>query len=179
MNYFTPELIIMGQSEDDATLNEQERLWESAGGRYIAYLDSVRPRFPSGLRRLDENYYLHDAIVCSLGRGERTLVMTLRLDPPPQSILTLVYDLVEDPIIIKDALPPGCSDIGPVAEWQYNEIEMVDGNPPTWRELLLLSNGWELKLHFRDVHVEEAQAVLPMPEEVATGVSFNLQNTLQ
>ena len=40
MKYFTPELIVMGQSDDDRALNEQERLWEEAGDRYVAYLDA-------------------------------------------------------------------------------------------------------------------------------------------
>jgi len=163
MNYFTPPLIVMGQSDDDQILNEQERLWEEAADRYVAYLDTVRPRFPPGLRKIDESYYLHDALVCSMSRRQQAFVMTLRLDPPPQSILTFVYDLVEDPVVIEDAIPRECFGVGPIVEWQYNEIEMIASDPPTWRESLLLSNGWELKLHFRDVHVEEDQAVLPTP----------------
>jgi hypothetical protein len=176
MKYFTPELLVMGRSTDDRILDEQDRLWEEAGDRYVAYLDTVRPRFPAGLRKIDESYYLHDAIVCSMGRRDQTFVMVLRLDPPPQSILTFTYDLVEDPVIIEDAVPRACFGIGPLVEWQYNEIEMAEGDPPTWRESLLLSNGWELRLHFRDVRCEEAQAVLPIPEQVAPGVSFVLQH---
>jgi hypothetical protein len=62
-------------------------------------------------------------------------------------------------------------------DWQYNEIKMVAGNPPTWRESLLLSNGWELTLHFREVAVQEVQAVLPVPRTgAAAGVSFVLQH---
>ncbi len=177
MKYFTPALIALGRSDDDRVLDEQERLWEEAGEHYVAYLDTVRPRFPAGLRRIDESYYLHDAIVCSMGRRQQTFVMVLRLDPAPQSILTFTYDLVEDPVIIKDAIPQEEFGGGPLVEWQYNEIEMVEGNPPTWRESLLLSNGWELRLHFRDVRVEEAQAVLPTPGQVTPGVSFVLQGT--
>jgi hypothetical protein len=98
--------------------------------------------------------------------------VTLRLDTPPQSILTLVYDLVDDPVIIQDALP---QEVGTIVEWQYNEIEMVDDDPPSWRESLLLSNGWEVKLHFRDVTVEEAEAVLPSPRHAQAGISFVTQ----
>jgi hypothetical protein len=179
MKYFTPELIVMGRSEDGRVLDEQSRLWEEGGERYTAYLDSVRARFPAGLRKIDETYYLHDAIVCSMGRRNQTFVMVLRLDPPSQSILTFTYDLIEDPVIIKDAVPQTCFGIGPLVEWQYNEIEMVDGDPPTWRESLLLSNGWEVRLHFQDARVEEAQAVLPIPGQVAPGISFILQHAGQ
>lgn len=180
MNYFTAELIVMGQSKDDAILNEHERRWEEAGDRYVAYLDTVRPCFPPGLRQIDESYYLHDAAVRGLGRRGPIFVMILQLDTPPQSILTLTYDLVEDPIITRDAIPQEHCGTGPRADWQYNEIEMIPGNPPTWRESLLLSNGWEVLLHFRDVRAEEFQAVLPPTRNGATvGVSFVLKHAAQ
>jgi hypothetical protein len=80
MNYFTPKLIIMGQCNEDATLNEQERLWESAGDRYIAYLDSVRPRFPPGLRRIDEDYYSSAGVVMQIPcMGRRPLLDLARV----------------------------------------------------------------------------------------------------
>ncbi len=176
MNYFTPELIVMGQSQDDRVLHEQERLWEEAGERYARYLDTIRPCLPPGLRQLDESYYLHDAVIQGMGRRGQFFVINLQLDTPPQPILTLTYDLLEDPVIVKDALPPEYSGSGPVVDWEYNEIEMVPGNSPTWRESLLLSNGWEMKLHFRDVQVQEAQAVLPAPRHGVAGVSFVLQH---
>jgi hypothetical protein len=179
MKYFTPELIGMGQSDDERLASEQERLWEEAGDRYVAYLDTVRPQFPAGLRRIDESYYLHDAVVRGMGRRDGTFVLILQLDTPPQSLLTFTYELVEDPVIVKDAVPLECFGDGSVVQWQYNEIEMVPGDPPTWRESLLLSNGWEVKLHFREVQVQEAQAVLPAPRQGATGVSFVLQHAAQ
>ena len=52
-------------------------------------------------------------------------------------------------------------------DWQYDEIEMVEGEPPTWRQSILLSNGWEVTLPFRDVRVEEAEALLPPPRNGA------------
>jgi hypothetical protein len=173
MKYFTPELIVMGQTLDDHVLNEQERLWEGAGEQYIAYLDSVRPQFTAGLRQIDDSYYLHDAVIRAMGRRGGCFVIILQLDTPPQSILTFTFDLVEDPTIVKDALPAELCGTGTAAEWQYDEIEMVPGNPPTWRQSILLSNGWEVTLHFRDVQIQEVQAVLPMPRNAdAAGVSF-------
>jgi hypothetical protein len=168
MNYFTPELIVMGQSQDDHVLDEQERRWDEAGDRYVAYLDTIRPYFPPGLRQIDVSYYLHDARVHGMGRRGQFFVVILQLDTPPQSILTFTYDLIDDPVIVKDALPREWCGSGQRVDWQYNEIEMVPGNPPTWRESLLLSNGWELTLHFRDIHVEEVQAILPAPRGAET-----------
>jgi hypothetical protein len=59
-------------------------------------------------------------------------------------------------------------------DWLYDEIEKVDGRPPTWRQSILLSNGWEVTLHFRDVKVEEVQAILPVPRNGAISLSSGL-----
>lgn len=163
MKYFTPDLIVMGQSDEDRVLNEQSRLWEEAGERYAAALDSIRPYFPAGLRIIDDSYYLHDSQIQAMGQRDGSFVIVLQLDPPPQSILTFSYDLLENPAIIKGALPAEHCGCGPLVDWQYDEIEMIPGTPPTWKQSILLSNGWEVALHFRDVQVQEVQALIPPP----------------
>jgi hypothetical protein len=163
VKYFTPELIVMGRSEESQVLNEQDRLWEEAGDRYVAYLDTIRHEFPSGLRHIDESYYLHDAVIRGMGQEGRSFVIVLQLDTPPHSLLTFTYDLVDDPTIDREALPGDYRCTGTRVDWQYNEIERVPGEPTTWRESILLSNGWEVRLHFRDVKVQEVQALLPAP----------------
>jgi len=170
----------MGQAPDERVLDEQGRLWEEAGARYVAYLDSLRPRLPAGLRQIDASYYLHDAILRGMGRSGASFVIILQLDTPPQSILTCTYDLLDDPTIIKDALPAELCGSGAVVSWQYDEIEMAPGDPPAWRRSILLSNGWELILNFRDVAVQEVEAVLPAPRSGALeGVAFVLHNAVQ
>ena len=163
MRYFTPALIGMGQSSDDQVLNEQERLWDEAGDRYTAYLDTVRPAFPPGLKYLDERYHLHDAVVSGMGQRDGSFIVVLQLDTPPHSLLQLTYDLADPPTIAKDVLPAKLRSNGYHVEWQYDEIEQLPGSPPTWLQSILLSNGWEVRLHFRDVQVQEAQAILPAP----------------
>jgi hypothetical protein len=163
MRYFTPELLALGLTEDDAQLNEQERLWDEAGDRYVAYLDTVRPHMPPGLKHIDDSYYLHDAYVQGMGHQDRVFLLVLRLDAPPRSLLTFEYDLVDEPVIIRDALAADLRTTGDLVDWQYNEIEMVAGTPPTWRESTLFSNGWEVRLHFRDVRVLEVAAPIPSP----------------
>ncbi len=163
MNYFTPELIALGKSEDHSTLNEQERLWDEACDRYEGYLASVRTEMPAGLRHIFDSYYLHDARVQGMGWQGRSFVIVLQLDTPPHALLTLGYDLVEDARITHEALPLDGRSAGSVVEWQYDEVERVAGTPATWRQSILLSNGWEVTLHFRDVQVQEIQALLPAP----------------
>ncbi len=60
-------------------------------------------------------------------------------------------------------MPPEHCFTGPIVDWQYDEIELVPGTPPTWKQSILLSNGWEVTLHFRDVQVQEVQALIPSP----------------
>jgi hypothetical protein len=163
MNYFTPERIARYGSEDSAAWHAAEVDWEEAGDRYATYLDTVRTGFPPGLRKIDESYYLHDAVIHGMGQERRSFVIVLQLDTPPHSLLTFTYDLVDDPAIDREALPADCRSTGPVVDWQYDEIERVPGEPATWRQSILFSNGWEVRLHFRDVKVQEAQALLPAP----------------
>ncbi len=163
MKYFTPDLIARGQSDDSCVLNEVETLWDERCERYNAYLASIRDELCPGLRHIEDNYYLHDAKVRGMGCRDRTFVVVLQLDTPPHSLLTFTYDLVEPPRIDPQILPESARSQGDLVEWQYDEIEKAPGETPTWRQAILLSNGWEIALHFRDVKVEEMQAILPAP----------------
>src|SRR5260370_35153700 len=94
MKYYTPELIVMGRSTDDDVLDQQDRLWEEAGERYSQYLDQVRDRFPKGVRRLFNRYYLHDATIHQIGQKDRFFFIELRLATPPRSLLSFLYRLL-------------------------------------------------------------------------------------
>lgn len=163
MKYFTPDLIARGQSDDSHILNEVETLCDECCARYNAYLASIRDEMCPGLRHIEDSYYLHDAAVRGMGHRDGTFVIVLQLDTPPHALLTFTYELVEPPRIDPHALPEAARSRGEVVEWQYDEIEKASGEPPAWRHSILLSNGWEVMIHFRDVKVEEMQALLPAP----------------
>jgi hypothetical protein len=163
VRYFTRELIEMGQSEDEAVLERQQDLWDDACERYFQQLDALKNAMPPGLRRRVENYYLHDAVIRGMGQRGCSFVIMLQLDTPPESLLTFTYDLIQDPMIDKGALPSDHGVAGGVVDWQYDEIEPGAGAPPSWAQSILFSNGWEVRLHFRDVEIEEIQALIPAP----------------
>jgi hypothetical protein len=169
MKYFTPELIVAYGSEEPTAWKEAEARWDAACARYDTYLVSIRNDFPPGLRSLEDKYRLHDAAIRGMGLRDGHFVIVLQLDAPPHSLLTCTYSLVEAPAIAQEVLPAGYRSTGSQVDWQYDEIEKVPGEPPTWRQSILLSNGWEVVLHFRDVRVEEIQPLLPPPP---TGVGF-------
>jgi hypothetical protein len=168
--YFTPELIARGLQVDEKVLNEVEATWDALRERYRLYLQSVKDQFPPGLRHIEDRYYLHDAKVQGMGLRQGQFVFVLQLDTPPCSLLTFRYDLVDEPHLDREALPEPARFKGALAEWQYDEIEKVEGQPPTWRQSILLSNGWEVTLHFRDLQVEELQALLPAPPNGAVAL---------
>jgi hypothetical protein len=165
MKYFTPELIVAYGSDDSATWKEAEARWDAACAQYNAALASLKPAFPPGLRSLEDSYSLHDAVIRSMGRREGMFVIVLQLDTPPQSLLTLTYDLMEEPIVRRDVLPSEFRSTDGHIDWQYDEIEKTLKEPPSWLQSILLSNGWEIVLHFHDVRVEEVQALIPTPRE--------------
>lgn len=163
MKYFTPNLIARGQSHDSRVLDEVETIWDERCSDYQAYLASLRGQLCPGLRHIEDNYYLHDAMIRGVGHQAGIFTIILQLDTPPHSLLTFRYELVEPPHIDRDVLPESARSVGDAVEWQYDEIEKVEGQPPTWRQSILLSNGWEVALRFRDVKIEEMQALLPAP----------------
>ncbi len=163
MKYFTPDLIARGQSDDSRVLNEVEALWDERCEHYNAHLESIRDELCPGLRHIEDNYYLHDAKVRGMGCRDGMFVVVLQLDTPPHSLLTFAYELVEPPRIDPQCFPEAARSRGELVEWQYDEIEKAAGEPTTWRQSILLSNGWEVAVHFRDVKVEEMHALLPAP----------------
>jgi hypothetical protein len=48
-------------------------------------------------------------------------------------------------------------------DWQHDEIEQTSGVSAAWQHTILLSNGWEVVVPFRDVQVDEVEAFLPTP----------------
>jgi hypothetical protein len=164
VKYFTPDLYARGQSDDDDILDGADQLWEEAGERYAAYLRSIEPELPPGIRNIHENYYLHDAVVLSVGRQGDTFVIVLQLDTPSydahSDLLLFTYELAGEPIIDREALPGEHRCEQPV-EWMYDEVELVPGQPATCVQSVLLSNGWEVRLPMRDVRIQPLQSLIP------------------
>jgi len=172
MKYFTPELLERLQDMRDEAAVEQ---WERAARDYASSLKENLAQFPAPLRRLTNEFRLHDAEVLSVTRAGDTLSITLRPELSG-SLLILSYTLVKSPFISRSALPQ--EHRTEYVSWLYDElaVERVPG-PPSWltaadRERgddrvtvythsILLSNGWELRLTFRKFKLSRPETLIP------------------
>lgn len=119
---------------------------------------------PSVLRHIEDHYYLHDAKIHGMGARELSFLIVMQLDTPPNSLLTLSYDLLRDPNFKQVSLSEENRSLPGTIAWLYDELEQDAGDPTAWHQAILLSNGWEINLTFRNVVVQEAQTILPVPQ---------------
>lgn len=158
MKYFTPQLIARGNSPDPAIVQGVEADWERALRGYGRRWQKIKAAFPREVQRFDEEQVcLHDAQVISMGRQRDTFVMVLQPEAPAQDVVLLTFTLDGEPAIDPQALS-GWDASGPVT-WLYEEFDL-DRSKRCWFEALL-SNGWAVKLPFRDFQLLIAQKVFP------------------
>jgi hypothetical protein len=160
MKHFTPEryLALQDFSSNEA-MNAADAVWEKAVDEYEAYLDTIKPTLPDNVRQLLQGFYLHDARVVSMARRDDRFEVTLHLDPPPQELLTISYHLMGEPVINEQAYSPA-GKRPPL--WFYEELSAVPGG---YQHSVLLSNGWELTIPFKDVQLTRSAAIFPVPAQ--------------
>jgi hypothetical protein len=164
MKYFTPERYIRLQDREPAAMDAADAVWESISQRYDAYLQTILPDLPPSVRRLLDGYYLHDAEVLSAGRQGDAFLLLLQLDAPPNELLSITYTLTADPLIDRSALP--LEHRSPRMAWQYEELEKCgDGAGEHYLHSILFSNGWEIRVPFREVHLATVQPIYPCPHQ--------------
>jgi hypothetical protein len=154
MKYFTPEIIIRGNSLDDSVVEGVEEDWEQAIKRYNRRWTKIKTTFPKEVRRFD--VCLHDADVLSMGRQGDEFVMVVHKEPPSQEMVVLLFTLDGEPEIDPDALPG--RNHASYGHWMYEEFDL--DRQKKCRFEVLLSNGWLLKLPFKDFRYWVTQKVL-------------------
>jgi hypothetical protein len=168
MKYFTRDLIERYGSSDEAVARKAEAEWEAANERYEQHLQALAPRFPAPLRAFQE-LLLHDAVVTSLARRGDQFIMVLLKDIPPRELVTLTYSLVAEPRLIRPNGP--VEPRPPVLDFQCDEFDLVDdGGQLAFEQTILFGNGWELTLRFRDVDVELAEPLYPLPGRTTASI---------
>jgi hypothetical protein len=158
MKYFTPKLLERLASADDAVADAAEEEWERAIVRSRRRWHKVQSAFPEAVQHFEKQHVcLHDARVVSMARRDDTFVAILHREPPGQEIVLLIFTLDEDPVIEPDVVP-GHGD-GHTINWLYEEWDLYR-RARCWFEALL-SNGWSLRLRFRDFRFLILPQILP------------------
>lgn len=164
MKYFTPELWLHMQSGvDRATFLNAYETWERNVDAYEEQLRRIIPpgRAHHGLRQYARQASLHGGTVlggwfASPGR----LHLLVQPPAPADQLLCLDYVLDGEPVVVPDQLPPDyrTARMG----WLYDEIDMAHGAAePVFTHHILLSDGREVVLRFRQLKVSRRQGLLP------------------
>ena len=162
MKYLTPDrLIRLADLTDESAFLAATEAWEDGLARYRDQLQRIETKLPSGLRRLVETVYLHDAAILEMSRGQRgRFTITLHPESDPARLVTLDYALLEEPSVDENALPDLLRS-SPIC-WFYDELDAEErGGETTFRHDILLSNGWEVRLRFRKVVVHRPYSLIP------------------
>jgi hypothetical protein len=155
MRYFTPELMERLGSSDRDVARAADQEWDRRLEDYEAHLGRLEPFFSEPFQPFNA-LLLHDARVLCLALSGDRLLMVLRKDVPPGEVVALTYELVAPPDLDREALPP--EQRSNVMDYLYNELDLEEnGEGPVFTESILFSNGWELRLRFRNVHVVEGE----------------------
>jgi len=159
MKYFTPELLNRVRSEDEDVSAEAHDEWEKAIQRSNRRWRRIQAGFPKAVRRFnDDRICLHAADVLRIGRSGNTFVMVLETEPPACKPVVLTFTLEGEPVIETDTLIGVRRQAGPFY-WLYEEWDIDRQQRLTFE--VLLSNGWVIKLYFREFHYLIAERVMP------------------
>jgi hypothetical protein len=159
MNFFTRDLIERGQSDKARVARAARLQWEKAVVRYRRRWEKIRGAFPLAARRFhDEHAYLHNAELLGMGREGDQFILLLQPEPPAPSLAILTFTLDGLPSIDTQALPQrnGCGRV----TWLCEEFDL-DRQKRCGFEVLF-SNGWSVKLRFRDLQYQIAQRLYPV-----------------
>ncbi len=158
MKYFTPEHYSRGNSPNEEDLDGIEDEWERAIQRYNRRWRKIKQVFPEGVRRFEEQHIcLHDAEVLSIGREDNSFIWLLETESPASKPIVLTFTLEDEPII--EAHTGYGFHPGKPLYWFYEEWNLDRHKRPTLEALL--SNGWVVKLVFRDFHYLVAEPFVP------------------
>jgi len=174
MKYFTPERLARLQDHSDerqflAALDEWERVLQD----YWHQLNEIQQRLrviqPPLPKRLQEflifftTVSLHDARILDMYFGSRSRFrITLHPEFQPESLVVLTYHLDEPPQIQANVLPEQL--LSQPISWLYDEVTLEDNKSrcePLFRHSILLSDGREVGLCFRDVTIERPTPIVP------------------
>jgi hypothetical protein len=163
VKYFTSDRLarLQDRSHETSFLAALED-WEQAMAAYRNRLMEVRAGAPPEVQQLIDIAPLHDARVLDMWWGGRSqFTITLRPESDPSRLVVLTYSLLTPPTV-QEVLPAAIRS-EPIA-WLYDEVDAADKTHegPAFVHRILLSDGREVTLNFRNVLVERPVSFVPL-----------------
>ena len=157
MRFFTPELYLQSNSEDDEVADRADEAWEKALKDYQSHLDSIRDRMPPEVRKVAE-LCLHDAEVLGFEQKTQLFVPFPKQPGPigcPVAILFLKQDRTIESLIYMLADPvrqypakKGWPFSKSRKHWLYDEVDMAADHPGVFLHRILFSDGCVVGIPF-------------------------------
>jgi hypothetical protein len=170
MKYFTAEMYVRFNEVPDDESDAAHEEWELAGRRYERRYKKIAPQLPEELRRFHDEQCLHDADVVGpallsthlypWNSRDVTIVAQQINTLIPQfknTLAILQYAVTEPPVVEQPLRSAVFSDVQPI--WLYDEIDLVE--PGVFSHEILISNGFVVKLRFREFHYHIARLLIP------------------
>ena len=164
MKYFTPELYLLYNSNDDKVADQAQESWDQAIDEYKRYLKDHRGKMPSKVRMLAEKCCFHDSPLLSWQTHEPSgssksaspRVLTLGLHQGNEMVV-LYYFLTDSP---KESRRPRNWPFSHERKhWLYDEIAITAA--AVFMHQILWSDGSELAIPFADVIVDRFPSLSP------------------
>lgn len=172
MKFFTPELYLRYNSDDDAEADQAESQWEAAIRCYRSHLKELAPSLPRRVKTLAEEVCLHDAEILALKEdapdARRPLfpipvgILSMKQGSEFANIVYILWDKIAATRPIED-WPFSASR----PQWLYDEIDREGEEGGLYWQRILWSDGRVVAIPFVDVIVqsyslrETETAILP------------------
>jgi hypothetical protein len=168
MKFFTPELYLQFNSDDDKVADRADALWEKALAAYRRHLTVIHSRLPNNVRQLTE-INLHDADVLSLQEAVEPTGFSLPKENVPGPIwqsfavlslrqenlvTTLFYTLADH--LRRQPAPKDWRFSKERQHWLYDELDLAPdfrADHAVFLQRILFSDGSVLEIPFGSVVV--------------------------
>jgi hypothetical protein len=169
LKFYSPELYVEAQSQDDDVLDRHEAEMERLGRRYKRYYRRIKAKLPLRLRQFHDEQCLHDADVFAPALlpmsapwdGQQAIIVAQQINTLfaeyINTLAILQYTITSPPVVEVALDLPLCKRVQPI--WLYDEVDVVE--PGVFSHEILISDGRVVKLLFSDFNYYIAPLCLP------------------
>jgi hypothetical protein len=164
MRYFTPQLYLQFNSDDDRQADAAQIAWDAALDRYREHLAGLRDDVPPHIMRLAK-LALHDAEVlafdqrppdpkprsAAVHQQPRMQILSVLRDDQ-ERVVTILYSLADR---VRTAKARGWPFSSARRHWLYDELDVAPDDRSTLLHRILFSDGLTVEIPFSTAIVHE------------------------